>query len=170
MKIKEKLKVICNYYVKNRQVGHTRAVIRGAQNTDNVVIVSTNESTANSLRGIVNSPMVGVCSLSDSDLSNLGAGKALVFDNGAIFALLREAVTEIERLEGLNTTPPVNLETVVKDVTNDVSSLVKRFKDGIDNIINLAGPQADLYMMGMYNAAESIHATFDKRTPKFKTK
>lgn len=115
---------ILAYYEATRQVGHTTAVIHGAQEIDSIVVSHSEhwksdlekyvQGDAKNFRG---EPMViqkrdpstppTVITLADIEHGRLkGCNKPLVFDNAAIFSLLGEAVHALkqknEKIKELN--------------------------------------------------------------------
>ena len=94
--IKEKLKHIIHYYGKTRRVGHTKTMIRGAQNVDKVMVLGANEDHVRLLkREIPNSYCVSITNLD----SFRGVNYPLLIDNSASDSLMRESLFEIDRLE-----------------------------------------------------------------------
>ena len=89
-----KLTVLSNYFQTTRRAGHTEAVIRGAENSDCIVIVHSH----NQLRHRLPPRHITV---SVDDLVRLkGLSKPLVFDNFPLTTLFTEAGQEISKLRG----------------------------------------------------------------------
>ena len=107
MKIKETLQNILNYYASTRRVGHTTAMIRGAQNVDNALVVTSNLSASRALEH--NYPHIKTTSI-QSGQKLLGFNSPILFDNEALYVLFRDALKTIEDLENkLNDTNVVRL-------------------------------------------------------------
>lgn len=95
--IKETLQHLVRYYDTNRGVGHTSAVINGAQNTNGCVVVTAYRGDALQYAAQDTFTMMTLKDLRDDKL--LGRRSPLVFDNHAITELVRQSLAEIARLE-----------------------------------------------------------------------
>lgn len=95
--IKTTLTELILYYNLNRGVGHTSAVIAGAENVSDCLVVAAN---IQDLRRLAEGDMFKVMTLAE-----LGNGKMLgrtcpmVLDNHALTELARQSLLEISRLE-----------------------------------------------------------------------
>jgi len=96
MKTKQTLQNLRNYIESNRRVGHTTAMIRGAQNVDNVLVIAANQHHAAMLhRELPRAEVVAIT----SPVCMIGKTKPLVMDNQALWEICGGALAEIERLE-----------------------------------------------------------------------
>lgn len=95
MKIKDKLKTLCNYYNFTRKVGHTTLLRKGTDNfEEDKLILAYNKHCHTHL----NQPPDNVVSL--SNLNSLRDKRTpLVIDNDALSMILADSLNEIERLE-----------------------------------------------------------------------
>lgn len=90
------LKAIVRHLQSTRGVGHTTAMIRGAQNVEEVIVVAENQHYADLLQRKL--PSADVVSLGGITRMG-GVRKPLVVDNEALLNLLHSALLEIERLD-----------------------------------------------------------------------
>lgn len=98
MQTKKILEVIRNYLTTNRRVGHTSAMMRGAENVDNVLVLAANHQQSKMLQQ--NLPHAEVVSIT-SGACLTGKTKPIVMDNETIWQICDRALKEIERLETL---------------------------------------------------------------------
>ena len=96
MKIKQTLQNLRNYIEFNRRVGHTTAMIRGAQNVDNVLVIAANQHQAAMLQREL--PRAEVVAIT-SPACMIDKTKPLAMDNQALWEICGGALAEIERLE-----------------------------------------------------------------------
>jgi hypothetical protein len=96
MKTKQILQNLRNYIESNRRVGHTTAMMRGAQNVDNVLVIAANQHQAAMLQREL--PRAEVVAIT-SPVCMVGKSKAMVMDNHALWEICGGALAEIERLE-----------------------------------------------------------------------
>lgn len=95
--IKETLKSLSHYFLVNRGVGHTNAVLEGAKNVPNATILTLDRRTQDDLGDAAPNSL----SIALHKLDYLrGMNNPLVIDNGALTYIFSAAVEEIERLEG----------------------------------------------------------------------
>lgn len=92
---RKQVKALINYYLTNRAVGHTTAMIDGViKNTDTIVVV-TNEGQAKNMRQRI--PDHSVMTLTNLDQQLAGIhDRPIVLDNDAIFLLLARLLEEID--------------------------------------------------------------------------
>ena len=96
MKIKDTLQSIAFYFTSLRQVGHTTAMIRGAQNVDSVIVLArTSHHAALLQKRLPNAIVKSVGSIN----ALRGMNKPLVIDNDAMLEICNAALAEIGRLE-----------------------------------------------------------------------
>jgi hypothetical protein len=146
MNIKRILSGLAAYLHASRRVGHTTAMIRGAQNTENVVVLAHTHFYASRLQGLI--PGAKVVSMHSIE-SLQGRHSPLVVDNSALWDICQSALSEIERLEG-----DARKLSVQKD---EAMQQVDRHKLKIDWLIN-AVKDRDVAQNDLINA---ITALFD---------
>lgn len=95
MKIKETLGWLADYFNRVRGIGHTKAVIHGAQNVDALVMVHNMEYGMEHIKPFISDDVVSF----DSIKKFARYKRPLVFDNTALHVIFIEAIEEIERLE-----------------------------------------------------------------------
>lgn len=94
--IKEKLKSLAHYFLCNRNVGHTRALLEGANNVPDTIFLTADRRTQDD----IGDSAPNALPLALHKLDHLrGMNKPLVIDNGALTYLFLAAAEEIERLE-----------------------------------------------------------------------
>lgn len=91
--IKALLQDYLAYYQINRGAGHTQAVLKGAVNTGNTLLVCASRQSAEILNGEVDTVI-----LFDSDKLR-GFTRPLVWDNYALVTMFSMALTEINALD-----------------------------------------------------------------------
>jgi hypothetical protein len=96
MKTKQILQNLRNYIELNRRVGHTTAMMRGAQNVDDVLVLAANQNQAAMLQREL--PRAEVVAITNP-VCMIGKSKAMVMDNHALWEICGGALAEIERLE-----------------------------------------------------------------------
>lgn len=95
--IKTTLQELVRYYDGARGVGHTSAVITGAENVDECVVIAAD---VQSLRRLAEPGLFRVMTLSElRDGKMLGRACPMVLDNHALTELARGSLAEISRLE-----------------------------------------------------------------------
>jgi len=93
-----KLQRLLEYYYISRGVGHTRAMIEGAKDTDGVIILAHEHRYAVSLaRGCKNATPLAWFGYGADTLC--GQRKPLLIDNGAMIDILADAINYINTLE-----------------------------------------------------------------------
>ncbi len=97
--VQHTIREILTYLKVNRNIGHTTAVIRGAQNVDKAILVCANEIHANTMkkRCPASIETVGLGAVENYALR--GKSRPLVFDNHTIASLLRMCSNKIEQLQ-----------------------------------------------------------------------
>lgn len=95
MKIKEKLKILYNYYNFTRKVGHTSLLKIGIDNfkDDKIVLVGLNRCCT-----YINESINNVISLNSLN-KLIGKNLPMAIDNDALSIILNESINEIEKLE-----------------------------------------------------------------------
>lgn len=96
MKIKETLRNLRDYIAATRQVGHTTAMIRGAQNVDSVIVLAHTQHHAALLQKQLPNATVKAIT---NPTAVIGMNKPLVVDNATLWEICGGALAEIERLE-----------------------------------------------------------------------
>ena len=94
--VKEIMKDLYWYCANTRQVGHTTAMVKGAENTPGVVVIWGNNDQIRHLEEIY--PDVKFVSMYDNDLLR-GVHGPILMDNFALMALLCGTIRYIEDLE-----------------------------------------------------------------------
>jgi hypothetical protein len=97
MNTKQTLQTLLSYYTATRKIGHTRAMLAGAQNTDGCLILT-------GVDDIALTPPKGASCVNvvyDDNLVQhfVGVRKPMLVDNSAIEHILRTSLAEITRLE-----------------------------------------------------------------------
>lgn len=102
--IKDTLRSIASYYEVNRQVGHTTAVVSGAINTKDTVIIAHNHQSAKDLEKKHSTYGTDGKSIAISSFDSQMRGRRvpITFDNATIHFLCLDALREIENVEGRN--------------------------------------------------------------------
>ena len=126
MNIKSILSGLAAYLHASRRVGHTTAMIRGAQNTENVVVLAHTHSYASQLQKLV--PGAKVVSMHSIE-SLRGRHSPLVVDNSALWDICQSASDEIERMES-------SLRRLL-DQKDEAMQQVARHKLEIDRLTNV---------------------------------
>ena len=101
MDILDKLRELESYYQATRAVGHTYAMMHGALHTDHpqgIIILAHDMSYARDLARQCIKKQVVPISLHTLEHGLRGHRKPLLIDNAALWQLLHEAATEIEKL------------------------------------------------------------------------
>lgn len=103
MHILDKLKRIRNYLGSTRQVGHTQLMIDGVRNSRESIVLALNKHSGEYIerRNVLFPNAHKVVTLHNLD-NLIGHRKPMAIDNGALFSLLDEAVSEIEKLSTLS--------------------------------------------------------------------
>jgi hypothetical protein len=97
--IKTTLTELVRYYDSNRGVGHTAAMLTGAQNMGECLVVAANQADVAHLWKGPDTSFV-VVSLSNLELGDARGHKfPMVLDNHALTELARQSLGEISRLE-----------------------------------------------------------------------
>lgn len=96
-KIAERL---IQYFRENRQVGHTKAVLQGANRTNANIVVATEAELENALKGIKGEKLISLAEIEAGELDKENVrGWPLVFDNKAVVALLTELLAATPKPE-----------------------------------------------------------------------
>lgn len=95
--VKKTLQELLTYYHVNRGVGHTSAVIAGAENLEDCIVVAANQSSAALLSKGNMFTVVTLAGLENGDIR--GRRCPMVLDNHAVIELARQSLAEIARLE-----------------------------------------------------------------------
>jgi hypothetical protein len=96
--IKEKINSILNYYTLTRRIGHTDAILKGANNVSSIILTSNYKSGKSINKLSPNSITLGL-----EQIDKLrGYKKPLLLDNDAVYSLLKECLEEINKLENKN--------------------------------------------------------------------
>ena len=95
--IKHTLKELVTYYDVNRGVGHTSAVVAGAENLEDCIVVAANQSSAALLSKGNMFTVMTLAGLENGDAR--GRRCPMVLDNHAVTELARRSLAEIARLE-----------------------------------------------------------------------
>lgn len=99
MKIQKTLEELLQYYQTTRAVGHTYAMINGAKNTDNVLVLVHSQKYASEIKAkYPKAEFTGFLNLEGLR----GKRKPLLIDNGAMCAILQNALIEIRELQKQN--------------------------------------------------------------------
>lgn len=94
MNILGKLDAVWNYFEKTRGIGHTKAMMYGAMQTDNVIVVAASQDSARDLK------FDEMTIITLDSLDNLiGTKCPILFDNFALSSLLWSASNKIKSLK-----------------------------------------------------------------------
>lgn len=114
MKLKEKLNTIYEYYLHNRQVGHTLLLKDGTRNFQKDFFVLAHQQSDHDYLDIKSEQVVSW----KSDMSKLkGHQKPIAIDNATLTVMLRDILEELDRLEQENTYSSRKLE-MIKRIIN----------------------------------------------------
>ena len=91
---KSQIEALIAYYYSRRAVGHTTTMLKGAENTDCVIITAT-EKQAKYIRERLSENRT-VLSLNSLDTHLYGLDKPIALDNDAIIVMLSRLMEEIE--------------------------------------------------------------------------
>lgn len=96
MHIKHILSGLAAYLHSSRRVGHTTAMIRGAENTEAVTVLAHTQAYATQLQRLI--PSAKVISMHGID-DLIGRKSPLVVDNSALWDICESALAEIKQAE-----------------------------------------------------------------------
>lgn len=87
---------IRDYLTANRQIGHTTAMVRGAQNVDSVIVLAANHHSGE----LINKQLPNATVIPITNIRAIrGKQKPMVIDNFALLSLCDDALAEIKRLQ-----------------------------------------------------------------------
>lgn len=95
--VRTTLQELLTYYHVNRGAGHTAAVVAGAENLEDCIVVAANQSSAALLSKGNMFTVVTLAGLENGDTR--GRRCPMVLDNHAVIELARQSLAEIARLE-----------------------------------------------------------------------
>lgn len=95
--VKTTLKELVRYFDSTRGIGHTTAVIAGAENVDNCLVIAANIQDVHRLAEGDLFKVMTLAELGDGKMR--GRACPVVLDNHALAELARQSLTEIARLE-----------------------------------------------------------------------
>lgn len=96
--IKTTLIELVRYYNSNRGVGHTTAVVAGAENMEDCIVVAANRLDAHRLAAGDMFTVITLAELEEGDKVR-GRECPMVLDNYALTELAHQSLAEIRRLE-----------------------------------------------------------------------
>lgn len=135
----DELRELATYYAHTRGVGHTHAMMHGALNTDNVIILAHDMKYATELVRQCGGPACEgqaiPLSLHSLEHGLRGHRKPLLIDNSAMWWLLQDAIKEIEShrqasalIEALESNL-VTKKAHIKSQRGDLGKLTRRIID-----------------------------------------
>jgi len=101
MNIQETVKFLSSYYNRTRQVGHTTALMEGANNTDNPIILAVDTNHMGNLRNICKNRSACVARLESCDTVLRGVKSPILFDNYTLHTLFLDISEEFDRLQSI---------------------------------------------------------------------
>ena len=101
MDIKKIVDYLRMHYDVTRQSGHTTALMEGANNVPNPMIVAVDNNHMRFLKDLCKNKSGSVVALEDCDSYLRGRKSPILFDNYTLYVIFREVSKEIDRLHQL---------------------------------------------------------------------